>query len=203
MFVEKCVELSALEALNKKRTSTLSEYLDPEFPVSEFIRQHLLTLLGDKSFIPCFGERKWQSLSQSNRPCLADADLDLAEKFVDKINIVMVNATKMSDFSERCRLDLEQIEPKLAFFWLDLMRLSRFSSLVMLDLENITESLMEAPAQVVQNTCRRLLPFIQCFLYSREECQPIYERLKALGIREKLETLKFYRCFFFVFQLNY
>lgn len=177
--------------------------------ISSEIRSQLMSLISDKLIIPCYRSTvsgggtisqriTWKCLGQTNRPCLADADLDLAEKFVDKINVAIVNANAMTvetdedAFVKMCRFDLQEKSSSLVQFWLDVAQLKRFSSIVILDLENITESLMEAPAHV-QNRCRRVLPFVQCFLATRNECKPLYERLKSVGIKEKLEKLKFYR----------
>lgn len=170
-----------------------------EVNIVDTVRDEFNSLIKDKRVIPCYSGQKikWESLNQSNVPCLADADLDLAEKFANEINVVVTNATSSSSdssemFLSMCRFDSSRLSHELAVFWLDLLQLSRFSSLVILDLENITESLMEAPADV-QNRCRRLVPFVQSFLYSVPECRPIYDKLKSVDIKNRLDKLKIYR----------
>jgi hypothetical protein len=49
---------------------------------------------------------------------------------------------------------------------------------------------METP--VVQNICRKLVPYIQCYLFYRAEFKATYQQLNSAGIGEKLESLKFY-----------
>lgn len=179
------------------------EYFNIEQQVSSSVLSHLQNILSTKCIIACYQKNrlKWQSASQSNPPCLADAELDLAEKFSEKINIAVVNVASQQHIAETddddafvksCRFETDTMRPKLLFFWLEVLQLSSFSSLVILDLENITECLREAPVSV-QNRCRRLVPLVQCFLASRADCRPIYERLKALDMKEKLERLKIYR----------
>lgn len=172
---------------------------DENNQIVDAVRDEFNSLIKDKRVIPCYSGQKikWESLNQSNVPCLADADLDLAEKFANEINVVVTNAaSSSSDSSETflamCRFDSSRLSHELAAFWLDLLQLSRFSSLVILDLENITENLMEAPADV-QNKCRRLVPFVQSFLYSVPECRPIYDKLKSVEVKNRLDKLKIYR----------
>jgi hypothetical protein len=60
---------------------------------------------------------------------------------------------------------------------------------VILDLENVTESLREAPQ--IQNMCRRVVPYIQYFFFYRPEFKSVYSELEQL-ISDKLKRMKFY-----------
>ncbi len=90
-------------------------------------------------------------------------------------------------FQEACAI--ERLNSKQMFFLFHLLDLKLFSQTVLLDMENITEFLEEAHA--VQNLCRRLVPFIQYYMYYRPEFKSVYDDLCQNGIDTKLAALKF------------
>lgn len=153
------------------------------------IKENVRWLLKDKEVIPCY-KNKWLSLENKNCPILVDNEFDLAEKFVDKLNIVVVNSSSSNEFTDLCRAD--SLGEKISHFFYNFLEISSFSSLVILDLQNITKNLREAPQ--VQNQCRKLLPFIQSFLFYRPEFSSVYTELisDSVQIQQKLASMKFY-----------
>lgn len=195
--------------MNKIKIDVFKDFSSNPMRIADEVRNELISLLTGKRVIPCYTSseaksQKWASIEQSNAPCLADADLHLAEKFAaHQINVAVVSSCKKSSasryhedeserFSAMCRFEPARMTPELALFWLELAALGRFSTLVFLDLENITESLQPVNADL-HNKCRRLVPYIQSFLFFRDECRPIYEKLKSIEVRDRLDKLKIYR----------
>jgi hypothetical protein len=182
VIYDKCAELSIGSSINNE--------------ISDSVRDHFLRLIGDKKIIPCFG-KKWCSINgenTSNPPILIDSNYELAEKFADKLKICIINPSVTSanqEFYDLCCFNtLNPIDEKLNSFFNDLLQINTFSSVLMLDLENITESLREAPE--IQNICYKILPFIQLFLNHRPELKVLYTHLNTIGVREKLLRMKFY-----------
>lgn len=116
-------------------------------------------------------------------------DANLAENFKEKLDMVITPSQAHEEaFADKC--SLSNLTPKQLFFLRDLLGLKTFSRTIILDLENVTEQLQEAPS--VQNICRKILPFIQCFLFYRAEFEALYKTLSGISIHTKLDTLKFY-----------
>lgn len=114
-----------------------------------------------------------------NNPLLVD-DTRLAEHFIDKLNLILTPSTHLErTFQYSCSIDI--LNAKHIFFLTKLLDLKLFSQSVTLDLENITEDLREAPT--AQNTCRKLLPFIQCFMYYRPEFKGVYQYFSQRAIQ--------------------
>jgi hypothetical protein len=148
----------------------------------------LFDLIKEKPIIPCF-DKKW--MSTANSPVLVDKELELAEKFIDKLNMVVLPTKNANgSFLDLCKAD--DLSSKIFYFFSVILKLNSFSRVVILDLENITESLREAPK--VQNLCRKLVPFIQSFMHSRPEFKLAYEQFDSelLNCVKKLEEMKFY-----------
>ena len=156
-----------------------------------------------KCILPVY-DNKWVSIEQEtpvNTPILVDNDFDLAEKFINKLNMICCvnpnhsNTLNNKDteesvtFNQLCRID--NLSPKVGRLFSQLFGFQYFSQTVYLDLENITENLREA--HNVRNLCAKLLPFVQCFLFYRKEFQSVYFELSQNArIGEKLEKMKFY-----------
>jgi hypothetical protein len=197
-IVDTCVEMSSGGNVQQRQQLTNDDTAIVQvIHVEESVRGYLIGLLTGKPFLPCFG-RKWLEINKldSSPPILIDSNFDLAEKFAEKLNVVVIKPVKCADetseFFETC-CNSEGLGDKLVYFFHSCLRLATFSSVLMLDLENITESLREAPD--VQNTCRKMLPFIQSFLHHRKEFEFIYKQLTSehVNMKDNLLKLKFYR----------
>jgi hypothetical protein len=166
IIVNKCIEMSKSES------------------ITESVKANLIELIKDKRIIPCYNN-KWLSIIEN--PILVDNNTDLAEKFINKFDMVIMPTSNESCFAEKCRVDYSNIK-KQTYFLINLLDLKLFSKTVLLDLENITENLREAPN--VQFICSSLLPAIQCFLFYRIEFKQIYQDLN--NSKDKLINMKFY-----------
>ena len=93
-----------------------------------------------------------------------------------------------ASFPDNC--SVSQLTSKHMFLLLNLLDIQLFSQTVTLEQENITENLCESP--FAQNICRKLVPFIQSFLFYRNEFKDVYASLCRSNIHLKLATLKFY-----------
>ncbi len=187
-IVDACMEMSNAFSNEEMDDTAIVQVIH----IDESVRNYLLELLKDKKFLPCLG-KKWLELTNTSPPIIIDTNYDLAEKFAHKLNVIVINPTSKSDefYEMCCRTDA--LNEKLMYFFHNCLRLNTFSSVLMLDLENITENLREAPD--VQNACRKMLPHIQCFMYHRKEFESIYKQLvnEQISIKDNLTKLKFYR----------
>ena len=195
IIVDKCIEMSNIAAGDMSGDDTAIVQI---IQIDMSVRNYLVGLLKGKKVIPCFGD-KWLEIANitntfnNSPPIIIDTNFELAEKFADKLNIVVTNpAAKSSEFYDMCCRS-DTLSEKLAYFFYNCLQLNSFTSVLILDLENITENLREAPD--VQNICRRMLPYVQCFLHFREELEPVYKQLSSeqFKISENLLKLKFYR----------
>lgn len=169
-------------------TGNETELMHMEASVSATIRDKLRS----RQVIPCTGN-KWIEWNSKSQPVVADSLLELAEQFNDKINMVVTNPTPATrEFTDLCgRID--QMSPKLAYFFYSCLELPKFSDVVILDLENITQNLREAPE--VQHICSKIVPFIQSFFFYRSELGQAYKQLisETVSIKDNLAKMKFYR----------
>ena len=146
---------------------------------SDVSKEELLTLLGDKRVVPCVGN-KW--LRASDTCVLVDGEHELAARFyrhakLDMIampaimaadrNVVSMDAALDDDaFATYCRAESfhRGLDARVRFLFTHLLpAVHLFTSVLVLDLENITESLRPAPPHV-RAICSQLTPWIQVSL---------------------------------------
>ena len=180
ILVDQCLYLT-----NLKHKRNDSNEVDDE------IKANFIDSIKDKLIIPCYNN-KWLSLSLTeSHPILVD-DTDLAEKFIDKLDMIVIpiNGDEISDsFNDLCRFD-SNLNQKRTYFLMDLLELKLFSKIVYLDLLNVTQHLRISPN--VQNLCSILVYPIQCFFYYRTELKQTYQEFKEISIDAKLNKMNFF-----------
>ena len=142
-------------------------------------------------------DKRWISLAES--PLIVD-DAELASNFIEKLNFLclpeVAKYTKQTSdenplFTEQINYELiRKNNVDLYFFIIEICNLKLVSSMIKPNVENITVNLRPAP--IIQNLCRKVLPYIQCFLMYKYGCESVYKECKDTNIDELLLKMKFY-----------
>ena len=156
------------------------------------------TIIENKSIWPCVN-KKWISLSEN--PLIID-DSDLSSKFIDKINFLCLpsqpgHTTQNSDYileklsTEQSNYEiLKSRNPNMNTFLLNICNIKTVTSAIVANVENITANLRPAPS--VQNICRKILFYIQCFLAHKIGYADVYNECINAKYDELLPKMKFY-----------
>ncbi|CAF0865248.1 unnamed protein product [Brachionus calyciflorus] len=167
-YTELLSHISLLSLTNKSPYS-YEETLNDVFSVFEILADptephKIIEIFQKNQILPCY-KNKWVSLDQN--PILVDNDFDLAEKFSDKISILVTNYCQTSDNEFHNLCTINHNNTNLMNFYINILKVNLFSRVLILDLENITTSLSESSKVVL--ICKRILPYIQYYVYNRPE----------------------------------
>ena len=162
------------------------------------LKSCLQNLFDNKSIWPCL-TKKWVSSAES--PLIID-DAELAIKFIDKLHFLTIPSNsgikQYQDDDILQKLSIEQSNyENLKFndsvmdsFLLNVCDLKTVSSVIVPNVETITYNLRAAPA--IQNLCRKVLLYIQCFLAHKNDYKGVYKQCLEAKYDELLPKMKFY-----------
>ena len=184
-YIELLNHISLLSLTNKTNFK-YEQTLGHVFKIFEFLAQqndvNLIEFFRENDILPCF-KNKWVSLRQN--PVVANNDFEIAEKLANKIPILI---SKIPENNQNELINLCG-DNNLIDFYSNILKIETFSSLICLEMENVTTCLSHDVT--ISSICNKIMPFIQSFIYNREEFKDFIKNQGEI-LSKRLSNLNFY-----------
>lgn len=184
-YIELLSHISLLSLTNKTNFK-YEQTLCHVFKVFEFLAQlndaNLIDYFRENDILPCF-KNKWVSLRQN--PVIVNNDFEIAQKLANKIPI-LISKTPENNENELINLCGDAT---LINFYSHFLKVETFSSLICLEMENVTTCLSQN--ETISSICNQIMPFIQSFIYNREEFKDFVTN-QGQVLRSRLSSLNFF-----------